>query len=159
MRRYFNIWVIVGSVLLALVLLSSVLALVWVSRPIREQSPGGTVVMKVLPLPTSTPIIEITPLAPTPSSGQGTPVLQSLGDIVQGALVQVTGTGTDGLRVRADPNLNGKVLYLAIDAEVLKVTDGPRQADGYTLWYLVSPSDPEVQGWAVSDYLVMIQKP
>ncbi len=159
MRRYFNIWVIAGSVLFSLLLLISMLVLLWLTRQAPVQTSEGTAVMNVLPLPSPTPVIITTPITPTLQPGEGTPVPQPLGDIVLGALVQVTGTGTDGLRIRADPNLKGKILFLAIDAEVLKVTDGPKQADGYTWWFLVSPSDSTVQGWAVANYLVVIQKP
>ena len=159
MRKYFNGWVISGGILFALLLLSTLLVLLWMSRPQPAQYSGGTAVMNVLPLPTPTPIIVVTPATPTPKPGENTPPPQSLGDIVQGALVQVTGTGTDGLRLRSDPNLQGKIQFLAIDAEVLKVSNGPKQADGYTWWYLVSPYDEKVQGWAVADYLIVIQRP
>ncbi len=159
MQKYINIWVIAGGILFALLLLVTMLALVWLSRPPVVQQGGGTAVIKVLPLPTDTPIIVVTPPTATPKPGEGPAVPQAAGNIVVGSLVQVTGTGTDGLRIRSEPNLQGKILFLAIDAEVLKVSDGPKQADGYTWWYLNSPSDQKVQGWAVANYLVVIQNP
>jgi hypothetical protein len=76
-----------------------------------------------------------------------------------GALVQVSGTGGDGLRLRAEPGLNSQVLFLGLESEVFQVSDGPRQADGYTWWLLVAPYDPTLSGWAVANYLVVVQSP
>jgi hypothetical protein len=55
--------------------------------------------------------------------------------------------------------LEGVVRFLAIESEVFQVTDGPREVDGYTWWYLTAPSDGTVQGWAVANYLAVIQNP
>lgn len=81
------------------------------------------------------------------------------GMISVGAYVQITGTGTDGLRLRESPGLDGKVKFIGIEAEVFLVQDGPREADGYTWWFLTAPYDDTVQGWAVSNYLSVIQNP
>ncbi len=76
-----------------------------------------------------------------------------------GAYVQITGTGGDGLRVRAEAGLKGAVRFIALEAEVFQVTDGPQEADGYTWWYLVAPADESRQGWAASNYLTVVQSP
>jgi hypothetical protein len=81
------------------------------------------------------------------------------GDIVIGDYVQVTGTGGDGVRLRSDPGLNGTILFLGLEAEVFQVSDGPRQVDGYTWWFLVAPYDNSVRGWAVANYLAEVQNP
>jgi hypothetical protein len=73
--------------------------------------------------------------------------------------VQIIGTGGDGLRLRDQPGLDGKVLLLGSEAEVFRVQDGPREVDGYTWWYLVGPFDETRRGWAVANYLQIVQNP
>jgi hypothetical protein len=79
--------------------------------------------------------------------------------IAIGSYVQVTGTGTVGLRMHEDASLDSDTQFLGMDTEVFKVSDGPRQADGYTWWYLVAPYDPARHGWAVANYLSAIANP
>jgi hypothetical protein len=76
-----------------------------------------------------------------------------------GAYVQIAGTGGDGLRLRAEPGLQSRVLFLALEAEVFLVTGGPRDADGYTWWYLEAPAEKSRQGWAASNFLAVVQNP
>jgi len=110
--------------------------------------------LTILPAPTSTPSPTPTPaLAATPSPaapGQG---------IAIGAYVQISGTGGQGLRLRAAPGLDAALLFLGYDAEVYQVRDGPRQADGYTWWYLVAPYDEGRAGWAAADFLSVLSTP
>ena len=70
----------------------------------------------------------------------------------------MTGTGTTGLRIRAQPGLQGEVRFLGIEAEVFRIIDGPRQADDYTWWHLQAPYDESLHGWAVADFLSVIQR-
>jgi hypothetical protein len=84
----------------------------------------------------------------TPESQTQVPEL-----IVIGSNVEVHGTGGAGLRVRQNPGLSQRVLFLADENEVFLVNDGPIEMDGYTWWYLVSPSDATRVGWGVADYL------
>ena len=65
----------------------------------------------------------------------------------------------DGLRIRTDPSLQGQIKFVGIEAEVFQVKDGPREVDGYTWWLLVAPYDETLNGWAVGDYLEIIQNP
>jgi len=76
------------------------------------------------------------------------------GVIAVGSYVQVTGTGAVGLRLRSSPGLESKTEFLGMDAEVFKITDGPKEADGYTWWLLVAPYDEARHGWAVANYLI-----
>ncbi|MFO3796296.1 MAG: SH3 domain-containing protein [Anaerolineales bacterium] len=111
-------------------------------------------VLTILPAPTYTPtpipVAAVTPTASELPNGQG---------IVIGAYVQITGTGGQGLRLRAAPGLDAALLFLGYDAEVYQVRDGPRQADGYTWWYLVAPYDEQRAGWAAADYLTLVAPP
>jgi hypothetical protein len=92
------------------------------------------------PTLTFTPFVTVTPALPT--------VLP--GTIGVGAMVEVT---EDGLRLRDEPSLKGKILSQASSHELFAVIEGPRQADGYTWWLLEGVYDKSRQGWAVENYL------
>ncbi len=92
------------------------------------------------PTPTITPFITATPAIPTVPPGT----------IGVGAMVEVT---EDGLRLRDEPSLTGKILNQASAHELFTVIEGPRQADGYTWWLLQGVYDKTRQGWAVDTYL------
>jgi hypothetical protein len=79
-----------------------------------------------------------------------------LSQIQVGAYVQISGTEKDGLRLRAGPGTSYNQLFLGMEAEVFKVTDGPESANGFSWWYLVAPYDTSRSGWAASDYLVRV---
>lgn len=136
----------------------------WTALSARASAPrvlaGAPVVARLL-APTLTPIVPLstaTPvITPTPTAEALPP--PPAGDIGVGLYVQVVGVGVDGLRLRADPGLQGDVRFLGIEAEVFQVKDGPRQLDGYTWWLLVAPYDTTRQGWAVANYLQVIQNP
>jgi len=118
-----------------------------------------TAALYILPAPTDTqPALTTVPL-PTPTATNEVPPPQPPGVIAVGSFVEVTGTGAVGLRMRDNPGLESKTLFLGMDTEVFKITDGPRDADGYTWWHLVAPYDEKVQGWAVSNYLGIVQNP
>ncbi len=159
LRGLLNPWVVLGALSIALILLSATLFVLWLTHPGSTVEGLGTIVVNVILVPTATqvlvtptPEIELTPSLPVhPPPPPGT--------LTMGAYVQVSGTGGDGLRLRTVPSLDSDVLFLAIEAEVLQVRDGPRQEDGYTWWYLVAPYDETRFGWAVSNYLVVVQNP
>ena len=159
LRGLLNLWVVVGAVSVALMLLSSTLLLLWLTRPEHTAEGLVTVEVNVIPVPTASqvlntppPKLDLTPTLPVPPSPLP-------GILAMGAYVQVSGTGGDGLRLRTLPSLESDVLFLAIESEVLQVRDGPHQEDGYTWWYLVAPYDETRYGWAVSNYLVVVQNP
>jgi hypothetical protein len=91
-------------------------------------------------LPTETPI----PLGPR-------------GPIAVGDLIEVFGTGGEGVRLRSAPALEGTINGLGMDSDVFEVGDGPVEAEGHTWWYLVNPYDTGRQGWAVGEYLRPLQ--
>jgi hypothetical protein len=141
-------WVVVGALTLACLLTCASLAIFGLGRarqPARNQS---TAIVTVIAAPTFTPG-EATATA-TPGEVGTTPS----GAIAKGVRVKVSGTAGNGLRLRDQPSLNGKVLLLGNETEVFQVEDGPVVMDGYTWWYLVSPFEPERKGWGVADYLV-----
>jgi hypothetical protein len=154
-------WVIGSACLLAVLLAGVTLAVLWITRPATAPSSPATAVFYVIPAPTLTqPPPALAPTAtasPTPSLQ--VPPAPAAGVIEVGDSVQITGTGGDGLRLRAAPGLQSDVLVLGADAEVFRVSDGPRQADGLTWWYLVGLYDASRHGWAVSNFLAVIKNP
>jgi hypothetical protein len=94
----------------------------------------------VPPTLTITPFVTVTPAIPTVIPGT----------IGVGAMVEVT---EDGLRLRDEPSLKGKILTQANSHELFTVIEGPRTADGYTWWLLQGVYDKSRQGWAVDSYL------
>ncbi len=146
--------IVVGGLLFAALVLG-----LWLTRPSPTPKGPATAVVKIIPAPSSTPLVPTSPPIPTPTPTTPITIPPVSGVIQVGNYVQVTGTGGDGLRVRAEPGLQGKMVFLAIEAEVLRVDDGPREIDGYTWWHLVAPYDEKLQGWAVANFLVAIQNP
>lgn len=154
-----NPWVLGGSCLIACLLCATTAVLVWMARPEQGSKAAATAVLNVIEAPpmTATPADGLVSTDPTLTAQ--VPPSPPPGVIAVGAYVQISGTGGEGLRLRFDPGLNGEVHILGSEAEVFRVDDGPREADGYTWWYLVGPFDETRYGWAVANYLSVIQNP
>jgi hypothetical protein len=158
LRSLVSLWVVGGAVVFAGLLLVTVYLVVVLTRPGPGPAAPVTPVMIVIPAPSATlPLPSPTPdlSTPTPSVPPPPPP----GVLAIGAYVQITGTGGDGLRVRAEPGLQGEVRFLAMEAEVFQVKDGPQEVDGYSWWYLEAPAEDLRQGWAVSNFLGVVQNP
>ena len=72
--------------------------------------------------------------------------------------VQITGTGGNGLRLRANPGTDADVNFIAAELEVFKIIGGPTQMGDYIWWQLIAPYDENRQGWAASDFLRVIEQ-
>lgn len=151
-KEYVRPLVILGSVLIASVLLAILFFLV-------DQVPApeygdfqGRAELTVIPMPTRTP----TPPLPT---GQRTPSPTPGEEIQVGGFVKIDGTGGEGLRLRGGPSLSAEINYLGLEDEVFRVLDGPVDQDGYLWWHLEAPANPARVGWAVSNYLTVDQPP
>ena len=155
--RYLSWKTLTGALFFAAGLLAALLVLLWFFAPDRPAGGPATAVMNIIPAPTATPPAS-QPEPPSPPTATPEPPA-SVGELAIGAYVQIAGTEGDGLRMRSVPGLGGEVRFLAIDSEVFLVADGPQVVDGYTWWYIKAPSDETVQGWAVADYLAVIQNP
>ncbi|MFZ5809416.1 MAG: hypothetical protein ACOY16_09075 [Chloroflexota bacterium] len=134
------------------------MVIIWVA-PDSSSDGYPTAIIVVIPAPTYTPT-----LPPSPSQVVGgelenseTPRIGA--DISLGAFVEISGTQGDGLRLRSTPGLGGEIQFLAYESEVFRVDDGPKEADGYIWWFLVAPYDESVRGWAVENYLTVVQNP
>lgn len=149
--------IILGSIGVTGVLCLVTMFVYWVT-PNELQVSYPTAIIRILPAPTYTPTLEAT-LQPTQAGGNQSEGGRTGEPIFIGAYVEIKGTEGDGLRLRESPGLNGKIQFLAYESEIFKVDDGPKEADGYVWWFLVAPYDESVRGWAVENYLVVIQNP
>ena len=157
--RFITPWTILGT-LGVLVVLLAVWGLILRSIASAQTLPvEPTAVVQVIPPPTSTsPSVATIPPTATTTPEFSTPVPNS--QIKIGDYVQISNTGGDGLRIRSGPGTNNAPLFLGMESEVFKVTDGPKDSDGYIWWDLVAPYDNTRAGWAASNFLsVVAQQP
>jgi len=157
LRKYFNLKILVSALLLALLAFGAFMLILLGSKPDKRSPESVTAIVNLIPaatwtealvVPTQAQVVTDTPSRPTSSA-----------DIQIGSYVQVSGTGGSGLRLRVDASLDAEVRLLGDESEVFEVKDGPRQAGGYTWWFLVGPYDESRRGWAVEDFLVVVQNP
>jgi hypothetical protein len=157
LRSLFTPRVMAGAVGVAVVLI--ILTFVWIewSAPAAPDAAGLLAEVTVIPMPTLTPAPVASPTfdpyAPAPT---GTP---AIGQLSIGAVVQISGTQGQGLRIRSDPGLGSKQLFLGFDTEAYTVLDGPRVVDGYDWYYLAAINDQTRTGWAASNFLTVIPQP
>lgn len=103
---------------------------------------GGLGGIEPTPEPTGAPTEAVEPTAPPANT------------IGIGSLVVVAGTDGAGLAVRQGPGVDFTLFFVAEDTAEFVVEAGPREADGYTWWYVSDPADANRSGWAVEDYLL-----
>ncbi len=159
--KYFLSW---GVLLGGLGIGAALLGVFWFGinyfRPTTAIQPAPSPVILTVAASTLTPVIQ----PPTPAATI-TPTLApssappSNDKIQVGSYVQIGGTGGAGLRLRSTPGTKSSPLFLGMEAEAFHVEDGPKYMDGFTWWYLVAPYDKNRSGWAVSNYLLIIQNP
>lgn len=158
-RGLFNGWVLGGAFVFGLLLFLIVFLMVQLTHSVSAPAPMASAIVNVIPAPTDTPAPPPTPTIPEPTPTRLVPPAPPPGVISVGDTVQITNTEGDGLRLRTAPGLQSDVRMLGAEAEVFQVQDGPRDADGFTWWYLVGLYDANRSGWAVSNYLAVVQKP
>jgi len=155
--KLFTPGVLIGSLIICgSLFLIVVFTLNWM-RPSKSQVGVVTAALTVIPVPamTDTQIPFTKDGTSQPDSSQESLTTQF--DI--GSFVKISGTGGAGLRLRIESGLDSQPKYLGIEDEIFKVEGGPLQVDGYVWWYLVAPFEPSRKGWAVSDYLEVVQEP
>lgn len=149
LSRLISVKAIAGVLVVAILLLIVTLGLLYWTRPEPAPASLGTAVLHIIRAPTGTPLPTATPpITATPPGAQ-----PPAGEITINSYVQVTGTSGEGLRLRADPGLDKQILKLGVEGEIFQVREGPKEADGYTWWYLVGLKDETRRGWAVADFL------
>jgi hypothetical protein len=152
-RSLINPWVVIGSIVIGVLLLVTTLIFIGWTRPGQAPVEAGTAVFNVIPAPTET----LQPATATPPLL--TPTAPLNGDLSLGAVVQVSGTGGAGLRLRFTAGLQSDVRLLGREGEIFLIKDGPEQADNYVWWYLESLEDNQRRGWAVADFLTPGESP
>jgi hypothetical protein len=152
MKDLLNPWVIVGAVVFASLLLLISFYTAGTLLPASQNEYTGDAGITVIPIPTFTK-------TPIPTKPSVTPTIEPEFDIQVGGYVQISGTEGEGLRLRLEPTLNGKIIYLGLEGEIFFVSDGPQESDGYLWWQLVAPLNESRTGWAVSNYLIPAQGP
>lgn len=159
LREIFSPWVVLGVILIGSALLAITGWLIFRQEGEQEFSGQVTAALTVIPaVPTRTPRPSSTP-NPSATVPSDIPPSPEPGTFTTNTYVQIAGTGGEGLRIREAPGLDGKVLFLGLESEVFIVMDEPREKDGYNWVYIVAPYDSSVSGWAVSNYLEIIQNP
>jgi hypothetical protein len=112
--------------------------------PALSPLPGGEAEVTPTPMMVqNTPV----PLISTPTLVPAVPA-----EIAIGVYVKVSDTKGNDLSFRGGPSVNYARLKIVAEGSVLKVLDGPVEADDYVWWQLQDVSDGMV-GWAVADYL------
>jgi hypothetical protein len=148
----FNLWTMLAAVGVAgCLLLTTLISIGWLN--VRQAPPLGFVpadLTIIAPSTATSAAIEV----PTPAT---TPTPE--GQIGIGSYVQIIGTEGAGLRIRKDPGQSGDTVFIGEEEEIFLVKDGPRDADGYTWWYLIAPYDETRAGWAAADYLASVPAP
>ena len=153
-----NPWIVLGSLIVGLLLIGAALWYLSYSAPDAPIVGPPTAELTIIPAPTRTPAIVATPpVSPTPTLAL--PPAPLPGVMVPGALVQISGTGGDGLNLRDTPGLNSGIQYLGFESEVFTIVEGPVEADGLVWWYIVGFSDESRSGWAASNFLELVQEP
>jgi len=157
--KFINLRILGASITVAFLLFCVTLGMLLLTRQEPSETGPATAILNIVRAPTET----VSPATPTlgtnPIQDGSIPPPPPPGLITVGAYVQITGTGGDGLRFRTDPGLSSPVRLVASEAEIFRVGDGPREVDGYVWWYLIGPFDETRTGWAVSNYLSVVQGP
>jgi hypothetical protein len=162
-KRFPRVWLLSMGIL-SVILVVGVVALAFLAlfqpppTPTLDLSPSTLPPSTSVPLPGEeteteappTPVMIQSTLVSLPSTSTPVPAVPQ--EIAIGVYVKVSGTGGGDLSFRAGPGTNYARLKIVAEGTVLKVLDGPSEADGYVWWQLQDVSDGTV-GWGVADYL------
>jgi hypothetical protein len=159
LKVFLNLKIILAGIIFGLIIFAVLVGLLWSSRGKMGSQIPATAMLSVIDAPTETPLAPaVTPTpATTPTPTQQEPMQG--GNIAIGDYVQVSGTGGEGLRLHTSAGISSDVRYIAIEAEVFIVKDGPVDADGYIWWLLQDPYSDNATGWGAANYLVVVQNP
>jgi len=158
LRVFLDPLVMLGALGVGVILFVTAVILLLVTRTLPAPTGVPTAAITVVAFPTATSVPTSAPSSlRTPTSLPEPP--PQPGGIHPGTLVQITGTGGDGLRLRVEPGLENEILFIGSESEVFRVQDGPAEIDDFNWWFLISPDNSDRQGWAVSNYLVVFPTP
>ena len=157
-RKIISPWVIIGAILIGLLLVAGAFAVLDYTRPQPAQPGIPTAEIAMISAPTSTPVITAAP-PQTPTPTADIPPAPIPGVLSPGAIVQIVGTGGEGLNLRAIPGLQSNIQYLGFESEVFTIVEGPVEKDGFVWWRLVGFYDETRSGWGASNFLEIVQTP
>jgi len=155
LNRFFTFKIILIGFIVWLVLCLLIAGSVFLFSPYKVINVVPTAVITIVYAPTQALAAVPTSVQTEPSPG-GTPAAAA---IHIGDTVQINGTSGEGLRIRSAPGIENNQLFIANEAEVFQVKDGPVSSGDYAWWYIVSPKDTGRFGWAAANYLMVISKP
>lgn len=158
LRKFLNIWVILGAITFGVILIVIAFAVLAATRPAPAAPGAATAQVVVIPAPTATLFVTPAP-SPTMDPTVAVPPSPLPGVLAPGALVQIVGTGGEGLNLRASPGLDTSIQYLGFESEVFTIVEGPVEEDGFTWWRLVGFSDQTRSGWGAANFLEVVQTP
>ncbi|MBC7224703.1 MAG: SH3 domain-containing protein [Anaerolineae bacterium] len=98
----------------------------------------------------ATPLAAPSPATAAPPPATAAPT-SSAPALRVGGWAKVQGTEGQDLRLRAAPGLSSETLALVEEGTLLRILEGPAQADGYTWWRVQAPDDRS--GWAAGQWL------
>lgn len=151
LQKRMNGWVLLASLVVAGGLTALFILFVLYLPMTTSRTAQAPALLTIIPAPSVTPSPTKSLFTPTPTPPP------SVGGIAVGNYVQISGTDGQGLRLRDGAGMISALRFLGMDAEVFLVKDGPKEADGFTWWYLVAPYDPARSGWAASQYLSVVK--
>lgn len=135
--------------------------------PATEQAPGTVIAALITATPppaetaTRAPTRSIslveTSVPPSPTPMPALPTATLPAKVQAGIYAKVAGTGSGGLRFRSGPGLDFITWRILPEGEILKVTGGPREADGAVWWRALDKTG--LVGWAAEQYLVPAEPP
>jgi hypothetical protein len=155
-RNHLSVWIIPGAIIFMGILFGLCGLTLWIISPGNAGLDPQVSAITSIPASTSTPQPAAGSEANVPE-GDGSSVDTS--GITLELYVQISNTGGDGLKLRSGPGTSSPARFLGKEGEVFQVKDGPRIADGFTWWFLVTPYDEHRSGWAASEYLLLINTP
>lgn len=117
------------------------------STPTHELQPVSATVTRS-PSPSARPLFTATPGVPAP-----TPTMVTR--VVPGLVVEVSGTGALGLRLRSGPGLGYATTKVFDEGSRLEVLEGPEKADDVEWWRLEAADG--IVGWAASEFLKPVE--
>lgn len=158
LQQVLHPWTVIGALVIGLLLIAAAFGILNRGRPEPLDAVNPTAEIRAIDPPTLTPIV-VTPPEATPTATLEIPPPPPAGMITLGAVVQIAGTGGEGLNLRDTAGLESRVQYLGFESEVFTVEDGPVEVDGLNWWYIVGFSDPSRSGWAAANFLEIVQSP
>jgi hypothetical protein len=147
-QRGLPLWPLLVIVLVILIVVVSLL------NPFAPSPPPTVEIIPTVTqaLPTLPPLSTVT-FTPQPTI---TPTPAVPTEIKVGGYVKVVNSGADGLRFRWGGGENYATKKVLKDGTILKVLEGPEEADGFTWWRLEDPAEEDEDlriGWAADDWL------